>query len=99
PHLRAHRRDLPLGTANAPAAIVDPVAHRLSDDRDLAFLELLEQVDAAKERRLARSARSDDDDGLAFPDVRRDAVEDLVVAKRFRYSTQRDFDGAGKRVS
>ena len=43
----------------------DPIADRVAVDEDLALLELLQEVDAAQERGLARAARANYDHRLA----------------------------------
>ena len=51
-------------------------------DDDPAGVDRLEQVDAAQERRLARSRRADEADDLVLGDVEVDAAQDLERAER-----------------
>ena len=68
--------------AKAPAAAAcGAVADGLAADRDLALLVLLEQVDAAQERGLARAAGADDRDHLAFLDLEVDPFQHLGRAE------------------
>ena len=53
------------------------VADEVPVHEDPARLDLLEMVDAADERRLARAGRPDDDDHLLPLDRHRDALEDV----------------------
>ena len=53
----------------------------LTLEEDPAFLDRLEEVDAAQQRALAASARADHDEHLAGGDLEVDAVEDEVVAE------------------
>src|SRR5207302_8965098 len=50
-------------------------------EEDAARVERLEQVDAAKQRALPASARTDHDERLAGRDAQVDVVEDEVVAE------------------
>ena len=62
---------------------VDPrVADVAAVEQDLAVVDVLEQVDAPQQRRLARSRRPDQDDDLVLGDVEVDAVEDGPVVVR-----------------
>jgi len=79
PTLGAQASDIALGSPTAPACRIGLVAHRLAADADLAFLKRLQQVDAAQERRLARAARPDQDDGLTASHVRRQRLQYLDV--------------------
>ena len=62
----------------------------LSVDGDVSSGRLFEPVDAAQERGLAGTGRSDDADDLARLDLEVDAVEDQVVAECLL--ELRDFD-------
>ena len=75
---------LAAGQAMAPAAASDAVAERLAVEPDLAALELLEEIDAAQQRRLARAARADDRHDVARKDVEVDAAQDRCVSERLR---------------
>ena len=56
-------------------------ADRLAVDGDLALLERLQEIDAGKQRALARAARPDDGHDLAARHVEVDAPEHLGVAE------------------
>src|SRR6202045_4514925 len=49
-------------------------------DDDLAFLKLLERVDAADQRRFARARRAADHDALAFSDIEVDVAQYVKIA-------------------
>ena len=51
-------------------------------DRDRAGVDLLEQVDAAQQRRLARARGADQADDVVRTDVEADVRQHLVVAER-----------------
>ena len=68
--LLAHLVDVRLGVVDL--GVLEP---------DLAARGLLETVDAAQQRRLARAGRAEDDDDLALVDVDVDALEHLEVAE------------------
>ena len=51
--------------------------HRVAGDLDLAGMEALEPVDAAQQRRLARTRAADDRDDLSGIDAERDAFQHL----------------------
>ena len=70
------------------AAEPRPVLDAEHADRSLA--RLLEQVDRAQQRRLARAGRAEDDDVLAGVDGEVDAVEHLLVAVRLPDPAQLD---------
>src|SRR6516162_7575745 len=66
----------------APAAVpVDAIADRLAVDRDRPALVLLEQVDAAQQGCLARTARTDHDHDLSWADRERNVAQHLDRAK------------------
>src|SRR3954466_7370934 len=52
-------------------------------DDDLAFLELLQRVDAADQRRLARARGATDHDALALGDVEVDVAQYVKMAVPF----------------
>src|ERR1700732_1476544 len=49
-------------------------------DDDLAFLKLLERVDAADQRRFARARGTADHDALAFSDIEVDVAQYVKIA-------------------
>lgn len=59
------------------------LGERRAIDDDLTAGGLLQVIDAADERRLARPRRSDDDDLLALRDREVDVLEDMQVAEVF----------------
>src|SRR6516162_10259956 len=66
----------------APAAVpVNAIADRLAVDCDRPTLVLLEQVDAAQQGGLARTARTDHHDDLAGADCERDVAQHLDRAE------------------
>ena len=71
--------DRSLSSTSLPFALA--VADQLAVDLDPPAVDLLEVVDAADERRLARARRADDADGLALRDVERDALQHLEPAE------------------
>ena len=73
-------RDRALAQPLAPAA-GEAIADRLAVDHDLALVVLLEQVDAAQQRGLARAAGADDRHDFALADLEVDALEDLGRAE------------------
>ena len=56
---------------------------QLAVEADLAALIILQEVDAAEQRRLARSARADDRHDVARKDVEVDAAQHGARAERF----------------
>jgi hypothetical protein len=60
--------------------------HRAPVEQDLALVDLLERVDAAEHRRLARAGGPGDHDRLAALHGEVDAVEDDVVTERLAYA-------------
>ena len=66
-----------------PAIAARTIPDRLAVDADLACLEILEEIDAAKQRGFARSARAQDDDRIALFDAERHAFQHLEIAVRF----------------
>src|SRR5436309_1180210 len=63
---------------------------RLSVDDDRALVDVLEQVDAAEQRRLPRSRRTDQADDVVLADVEIDSVQDLEVIEGLPHALQRD---------
>ena len=61
----------------APLAVADQIAVDIQPAR----IDLLEMVDAAQERRLARARRADHAQHLALADLQRDALEHLQGAE------------------
>src|SRR6201999_4433242 len=59
----------------APLAVAD----QLAVDREAARVDLLEVVDAAQERRLARARRPEQAHDLARGDLQRDPLEHLLA--------------------
>ena len=53
-------------------------------DDDLSFLDALEHVEAAQQRRLARARRADQADDVVLDDVERDLLQHLQVAEPLR---------------
>jgi hypothetical protein len=66
------------------------MAQRLAVDRERAFLELFEAVDAAQQRALARAALADDGDHLAAAHREVDALQHLVRAEALAQRADRD---------
>ena len=64
--------------------------HGCAVDRDLALVVMLQAVDAAEKRRLARARRPDDAHDLAFGDVEIHRVEDAVLAVRLADAADRN---------
>ena len=64
-------------------------------DDDAPLVVLLEAVDAADHRRLARTRRADHDDDLALGDLHRDAVERREAAEALDHAVQLDHHLAG----
>ena len=50
-------------------------------DDDLAFLEFLERIDTADQRRFARTRRPADHDALAFADIEVDIAQYMKIAE------------------
>ena len=73
-----------------PAAHANGVDRRVGDhlavEEDVAVVDLLEQVDAAQQGRLARAGGADHRDGLVLGDLEVDPVEDLSVAESLRHA-------------
>ncbi len=59
-------------------------------DDDAALIDLLEQVDAAQERRLPGAGGADQADDVVPLDLERDLVEHAQVAERFRDAIELD---------
>ena len=78
--LLALLRDVPLLVLDE-LAVGLAVADEVAVHEDPALLDLLEVVDAADERRLARSRRADDDDHFLALDGHRHAFEDVQPAE------------------
>ena len=71
--------------AHAPTDSVDVavgIGHLVATDGDRPTGRLLEEVDAAQERRLARARWADDTDDLSLADRRVEASKDVVGAER-----------------
>ena len=82
PDLLALAGDVALASSTSlPSCLA--VADQVAVHEDPAALDLLEMVDAADERGLARAGRPDDDDDLAPRDRQRDPLEHLEPAERF----------------
>ena len=71
----------------------------LAVDDDRPCVDVLEQVDAAKERRLARARGADQADDLVQVDRQVDPVEDLEVAEALRDVLERDEVRVRRRVT
>ena len=72
--------DLALGQLVELASLL-PVADELPVDREAAGVDLLEVIDAAQERRLARARRAEHAHHLAALDLERDPLQDLELAE------------------
>ena len=66
------------------------VGEFLAVDDDLALLVLLQPVDAADHRRLARAGRAADDDALAAHDLEVDVLQHMEVAIPFVHGDDLD---------
>ncbi len=91
----AHRADGAGGQAHALARRAEGVAEGLAVDLDQAAGRLLEEGDAAEQRRLARARRADDAGDLAARRREVDAVEDAGLAEGLGEAA--DADGRGGR--
>ena len=76
--LAGELRGLSRRRRRSPAAAI---AEQLAVEADLAALEILQKIDAAEQRRLARAARADDRHDVGREDVEIDAAKDRVRAE------------------
>ena len=72
PHLRAHLVQVAGAVEHAPGP--RPIANELVEEIDFALVVLLEKIQAAQHRALARATRPDDDQNLALPNLQIDAT-------------------------
>ena len=75
--LEHHAHRLPRAASASIARVADVAAV----EQDLAVVDVLEQVDAPQQRRLARPGRADQHDDLVLGDVEVDAVEHRAVVR------------------
>src|SRR5262249_55581951 len=80
PDLGSLPRDVLLGVLDE-LAVALPVADQVAVDLDPSAVDLLQVVDAAKERRLPPAGGPDDDDDLAASHVERDPAQHLEAAE------------------
>ncbi len=77
-----------------PPAHADSVDRGIGDhlavEEDVAVVDVLEQIDAAKERRLAGAGRADQSDGLVLGDLEVDASKDFEIAEGLGHAANFD---------
>ena len=82
-----------------PAADRDRVDARVGDhlavEQDVAVVDLLEQIDAAQQRRLARAGGADQRDGLVLVHLQVDPAQHLGVAVGLRDAADLEHGGHG----
>ena len=76
-------RQRPPAEAMPPASGVDAVTKQFAVEPNFSGVIVLEQIDAAQKRRLARAACPDDRDDIARKDVEIDAAQNGVTAEGF----------------
>src|SRR5258705_545393 len=93
---QALARDLPLGEAMQSPTLF-AYAQQLAIQPDAAAVDRRKLIDAAQERRLARSRRADQAQHLACPDIQRDTIQGLKLPKVLADRTDGD-EGLGHRL-
>ena len=84
---RGQVREEVVGLEDEPEAAADPdrvdrrVGDHLAVEEDVAVVDLLQQVDAAQQGRLARAGGADQRHRFVFADGEVDAAQDLALAK------------------
>ena len=82
-----------IGTGSMPG-----IGDRLAVEVDVAVVDLLEQVDAAQQRRLARARGADQRDRLVLADRQVDPAQHLALAVVLRDAAQLE-DGGHRRLT
>ena len=86
-----------------PAPHRDRLHRRVGDDlaveQDVAVVDLLQQVDAAQQRRLAGAGGADQGDGAVLVDGEVDAAQDLALTEGLGHAADLEHRGGAHRTA